>query len=371
MAITFTLNGKSTTVETDPQMPLLWVLRDTLNMTGTIVRNNSALAAGITSSGGGISNAGNGVQTITNSTIANNVSFGMGGGFSDENNQGTLVVSNSLFLNNSSTSDGGGIQEGGPSTSITNTEFKGNTSGGNGGGLLANGTTLTLSNSTFANNTAAGNGGAIELQTTGTGTAGSTITNTTLTGNNALNNGGANGGGIDASDGFTGSVALQNDTINGNFATNGGGVFWAGSAGSSFAVENTIIAGNFAGVGTDANNPAGTFTDNGGNLIGVSGAGSGNTGFTSSSTQTGTVATPLDPMLGSLHDNGGPDVGAEDASLALKTEAPLPLSPAIGKGILTNAPATDERGFPTVVNGKVNVGAVSAAPSHGHRHHFH
>ena len=35
MAFTFTLNGKSTTVETDPQMPLLWVLRDTLNMTGT------------------------------------------------------------------------------------------------------------------------------------------------------------------------------------------------------------------------------------------------------------------------------------------------------------------------------------------------
>src|SRR5271169_4175766 len=35
MAVTFALNGKSTTVEVDPQMPLLWVLRDTLNMTGT------------------------------------------------------------------------------------------------------------------------------------------------------------------------------------------------------------------------------------------------------------------------------------------------------------------------------------------------
>lgn len=35
MAVTFTLNGKSTTVDVDPQMPLLWVLRDTLNMTGT------------------------------------------------------------------------------------------------------------------------------------------------------------------------------------------------------------------------------------------------------------------------------------------------------------------------------------------------
>jgi len=35
MAITFTLNGERKTVDVDPQMPLLWVLRDTLNMTGT------------------------------------------------------------------------------------------------------------------------------------------------------------------------------------------------------------------------------------------------------------------------------------------------------------------------------------------------
>jgi isoquinoline 1-oxidoreductase alpha subunit len=35
MAVTFSLNGKSTTVDVDPQMPLLWVLRDTLQMTGT------------------------------------------------------------------------------------------------------------------------------------------------------------------------------------------------------------------------------------------------------------------------------------------------------------------------------------------------
>src|SRR5580693_4541464 len=35
MATTFILNGKSTTVDVDPQMPLLWVLRDTLKLTGT------------------------------------------------------------------------------------------------------------------------------------------------------------------------------------------------------------------------------------------------------------------------------------------------------------------------------------------------
>lgn len=35
MQISFILNGKSVQVETDPDMPLLWVLRETLGMTGT------------------------------------------------------------------------------------------------------------------------------------------------------------------------------------------------------------------------------------------------------------------------------------------------------------------------------------------------
>jgi isoquinoline 1-oxidoreductase alpha subunit len=35
MAINFTLNGKVQTVDVSSEMPLLWVLRDTLNMTGT------------------------------------------------------------------------------------------------------------------------------------------------------------------------------------------------------------------------------------------------------------------------------------------------------------------------------------------------
>src|SRR5215475_1219792 len=35
MAISFTLNGKSQSVDVSADMPLLWVLRDTLGMTGT------------------------------------------------------------------------------------------------------------------------------------------------------------------------------------------------------------------------------------------------------------------------------------------------------------------------------------------------
>ena len=35
MAISFTLNGKPTSVDVEPRMLLLWVLRDTLSLTGT------------------------------------------------------------------------------------------------------------------------------------------------------------------------------------------------------------------------------------------------------------------------------------------------------------------------------------------------
>jgi len=35
MAISFEVNGQKKSVEVDPQTPLLWVLRDTLNLTGT------------------------------------------------------------------------------------------------------------------------------------------------------------------------------------------------------------------------------------------------------------------------------------------------------------------------------------------------
>src|SRR5262249_17694940 len=109
----------------------------------------------------------------------------------------------------------------------------------------------------------------------------------------------------------------------------------------------------------------GTFTDMGGNLIGVSGPGSGNLGFTSATTQTGTVGNPLDPQLGPLQNNGGPLIGATAHTMALQTELLLTGSRAIGKGILNGAPPTDERGFPSVVNGAINVGATSSAANPG------
>ncbi len=60
-----------------------------------------------------------------------------------------------------------------------------------------------------------------------------------------------------------------------------------------------------------------------------------------------------------MQDNGGPTIGAPGNTLTLQTEALLKGSPAIGKGILPGAPKTDERGFPSVTAGRINIGAVS------------
>jgi predicted outer membrane repeat protein len=456
-----------------------------LTVRDAVVSGNKALSAG--GLGGGIGNAGNGSVGIFNSTIADNFAGATGGGFGDENAQGSLTVYDGAFLNNTAVGNGGGIAAGGPVTSIVYAEIDGNSSGGSGGGLFANGVTLSLRSTTLANNTATGGGGGIELDTTGAGLFhGSTITDATLTGNTALNNAGADGGGLDAGYGFTGDLLLRNDTINANFASFGGGIFWAATAGSNFGLVNTIVAGNFATFGPDAasnmlftatldgaqqvppvvtpgtgtgtlvlspdqtmltfstsyadllgapgaihlhNAPAGqngpvatdanganiefenlpqaasgtvgpqtfmvtpdfvtqllagniyenvhtsafpggeirgqfalangTFTDLGGNLIGVSGTGSGNAGFTQPTTQTGTPDAPLDPPLSPLQDNGGPMVGAPGCAMTLQTEVLMDGSPAIGQGLLAQAPFTDERGFPSAFVGAVNVGATS------------
>jgi len=329
-----------------------------LNLNGVLVRNNTASSS--LNFGGGIGTGGNGAVAIANSTVSSNFSAGVGGGFADQGGQASLTIDRSLFTNNSATGDGGGIYQNGPSTSITSSQFQNNTTAGHGGGIFVSSIILSIQRSSIAHNTAALGGGGAEIQTTGSVFLGSAITDSTFTGNKALNNqGGTNGGGIDAPSAFTGTLELLNDTVNANLANNGGGIFWAGAAGSSLSLGNTIVAGNSANTGPDANNPAATFSDLGGNLIGISGAGGGNTGFVASGTRTGTVISPLDPQLSSLTNNGGPLVGAPAEAIVLQTEAPSPAGPAFGKAKVALAPAVDERGFPSVVNGLANVGAVS------------
>jgi hypothetical protein len=333
-----------------------------LSVYGVLISGNEALAAG--NVGGGIGNAGNGSVTITNSTIANNFSNGVGGGFGDENGGGNLTVVNSLFLGNIAATEGGAIEASGPSTTITTSELKANESGMDGGGLFVTSPTVTVKSSTVANNIAAGDGnglggGGIELQTTGT----ATILTSTITGNVALNNAGANGGGIEAPAAFTGTLTLQNDTINANLAANGGGLFWAGNG--KVALQNTIVAQNFVtqgGVGPDADSSGVNFTDLGGNLIGLGGPANGNSGLGNpfaglGSTQVGTSAA-INALLAALGNYCGPVVGAPGAAILLEAEPLLAGSPALGKGVVNGAPTTNEIGQSSVVKGKVNIGAV-------------
>jgi hypothetical protein len=335
----------------------------TLNVTGAVISANRAL----TGPGGGIGNAGNALVSITHSTISNNFSGNIGGGFADQNSLGSLVVANSLFLNNVASGNGGGIFEAGPQTSITNTQIAGNHSGAAGGGVFAAGTTLFVENSTISNNVAAGDpntsagGGGIELQTTGTGLNASTIINTTIVNNRAVNNTGINivghlgadGGGIDALY-LTGDASLLNDTISANYAEVGGGVLWAGNN-ATFAVQNSIIAGDFAFAFPEALTLDRGFTDLGGNVVGIL-----STGFSAGTTQGGTTANPLNPLLAPLTNNGGPVIGAPGACQVLQTEALEVGSPAIGTGVLFRAPGFDARGRVDEINGLINVGAVSA-----------
>jgi hypothetical protein len=320
-----------------------------LNISNSLIAENSAGMLG-----GGLGNAGNGAVQILNSTVESNFSAGFGGGFADQNNLGALQVRKSLFLNNSAGTNGGAIQEGN-SLGIADSEIKGNSAGMNGGmpigttgngqpnpvmasggGLFVNGGMLQLTRTTIVGNTASVNGGGIELQST----VPASIWNCTITGNSALNNaGGTHGGGID--DVATGLVSLQDNTITGNFADLGGGLFYGST--KALTIQNTIIARNVAsttGPDTDfATTPPGT-VDKGGNLIGIGTP----TIFTAATTQQGTTTQPLDPLLAGLASNGGAVTGSAGHQLGLETEALLPNSPAIGKGV-TNTINMDERMF--------------------------
>ena len=89
----------------------------------------------------------------------------------------------------------------------------------------------------------------------------------------------------------------------------------------------------------------GTIASQGNNLIGETDGSSGWVG----SDLTGTIASPLDPLLAPLGDYGGPT----------QTMALLPGSPAIGAGIVGAGITTDQRGVPR--GSVVDIGAFQAS----------
>ena len=101
-----------------------------------------------------------------------------------------------------------------------------------------------------------------------------------------------------------------------------------------------------------------TFVSQGNNLIGETDGSSGWVG----SDLTGTVATPLNPLLAPLGKFGGPT----------QTMALLPGSPAIGAGnnaLIPPGVTTDQRGLPRIVSARRRHRRLRVERVH-HRRHF-
>lgn len=209
---------------------------------------------------------------------------------------------------------------------LSGSEFTGN-SAKLGGAIEDQGIALTIGSSTFDHNRASSRGGALDLLT------GGAVIDTTITDNTVA----GDGGGVDfeGSAGF--SLSLFGVTIDGNTATGSGGGLALNV--SSASAMDTIIAGDTAGgVANDLTNANGaTYGDVGGNLLGTTAG------------VTGTVAPGIliaDPKLGPLMDNGGLTAGAPTDGRIVPTQALLPGSPAVGRGIAAlAAEKVDERGF--------------------------
>ncbi|MEM9539142.1 MAG: DUF4347 domain-containing protein [Cyanobacteria bacterium P01_E01_bin.42] len=274
--------------------------------------------------------------------FSGDMTINLGGmALSIDDNAGNLIIdgqTNQIVVDGSATSTVFTISNAGGSANVTfkNLTIQNGNIGGSGGGILnpSNGATLTVENSTVTGNTA-GTGGGIYSQNGDV-----TLINSTISGNVAT----GNGGGIHAPGG-----TITNSTITNNTAASAGGFGDGGGIYSpaSLTVQNSIIAGNADNNATNQNpDVAGTFVDNGNNLIGIS---DGSSNFTNS-TLVGTLANPLDPVLSPLGNYSG----------QTQTHALLPRSPAINAGADIASITTDQRGQARV-NGSFDIGAVEVS----------
>jgi hypothetical protein len=308
--------------------------------------------------GGGISIYG-GTATVTDSTLTGNQAFFGGGLFSQ--GAGTLTVSGCTISGNSAAA-GGGLYASGM-TQVTGCTITNNTALDVGGGMEFNaGPTriLTLSGSTLAGNQVGGSfysgrGGGLHV---GLNVRTVMVTNCTIANNSAVGYvyqgqlyPGAGGGLYVSATGLSAGQTLTvvGSTVAGNRTDGAGGGLWVGATRTQATVTSTLVAGNTAATaGPDVSGPL--LSTSAYNLIGD---GSGASGLTDgvNGNQVGTAASPIDPLLGPLQDNGGPT----------PTMALLPGSPALNAGDPAQLDVADQRGV--VRSGGVNIGAFQASAS--------
>jgi hypothetical protein len=313
------------------------------------------ITGGSAPNGGGI-NAYNTLLNVNNCVVTGNTAQYAGGGISISSYynysynvpaSSVLTVNNSTISNNTAGRTGGGVATTDSAINIQQSSVTGNTAG-RGGGVHAhndNANALTISASTVSGNTSTGSSYSYSSNTGGGGVytrhMSTAISNSTIANNNSTAGfGGGFGNYIDNS--TTYSTTLSNSTVSGNSATYAGGV--SENSSGAITLTNSVVGGNTArysdnDVGTHGGGSiaaafsligdtgAATITDNGGNLLNVA------------------------PQLGALANNGGPT----------QTMLPLAGSPLIDAGDPAfSGLATDQRGagFPRIINGRVDIGAV-------------
>lgn len=296
---------------------------------GTVTLNNSSVFGNSASDGGGIKTS-SGNLTLNDSTVRENSAAGFSGiGGGINTTTGQIVLTNSSVIGNTTVGNfgfGGGIYASPFAGAVTliNSTVSGNLASGSGGGIYG---AATLIDSTVSGNSTSGVSGVGGGIHTGNGAA--IIINSTVSQNYASRS----GGGLHSS---SGAVTLNNSTIVGNESVGGGGGVHVNNSSEdpSLTIQNSIVAGNTDdGAASDLRpDPDSTVTIKH-SLIGVA---DGLTIAGNAGNWTGTAASPLDPMLGPLADNGGPT----------QTHALLLGSAAIDAG--SNALAVDQNGWPLV-----------------------
>jgi CSLREA domain-containing protein len=295
---------------------------NTLTMINCVIDGNRAGRGGdgeISSGNGGHGGKGGGLAsrnatiTLTGVTISNNFAGEAGGLGAD--------------------GPGGGIGlEGFGMVNISNSSVVGNrtaaphppSSSGSGGGISAESAWTVIANATtVSGNVSQDLAGGVKIQGSSVGR----FINCTISGNTA----GGSGGGL-WEDGGT-ILALTNTTVTGNSAPFGNGI---AASGGPARLRNSIVALN--GSNGDLQ---GSYTSQGHNLIGRS---DGSSGFTNGNNgdQVGTVASPLNPQIGPLANNGGPT----------KTHALLSNSPALdaGDNCVTDATHCSDANIPQLLS---------------------
>ncbi len=332
---------------------------------GTLRLDNSILSRNETGRGGASGSGGSGGAIWNGGTcFANGCGFihnsagpgggpiyspyyggggGPGGGGGGIFNAGTVVLTNCTIDTNlaGTGGEGGyGLMQGGPGGP------------GGGGGGIYNQNSLSMVGCTIVSNRSGwgGGGGSSDFSRGVGGTGGwgggifggGVLTNCTLVGNYCAPAGDLPGfpGNAGCGGGICGGATVVSCTIVSNTAYNGsgGGVYGSGVFLNSVVALNAPLT---SGQGPDV---WGTLTSLGHNLIGAT---NDSSGFTAPGDLVGSKASPLDPKVAPLANNGG----------SMLTMALLPGSPAIDAGDTSLAFGTDQRGFPRPAGLAADIGA--------------